>query len=725
MAENEKELSLLDYLEMLRRHKWILIAAFVVTVGLGVLYTFRATPVYRSTAVILIERETARVIEEGSEVVTLGSQQAYGDYYNTQLEILKSRDIRERAGKKLGGRPVSGSMLRVEPVRNSWLVKLSVDHPDPAEAALIVNTVAEVFVDENLARKIRAVSEAQEWLFQQSQAAEIELQLAEKALDQYRRESGEISLDEAQDITVTRMRQLNAAYTQAQDARITAEARYRKFRDNHDEEGGLLADAVENPLIQGLKRDLIEMENRHRNLSERFMPTHHEMVRLSAQIEDIEEKISAEKASLVNSLTRQYRREYEAALKRENDLKALLDEQEQRAMELSRSAVDFNILRRSVDTKQGLHQMLLTRAQEAGLAGELPENNISILDRGEESKNPVSPNPPRNILASALIGLILGAGLVFFTEYAHDTVNSTEDIEGSLPGGRIKLLSTIPHIKDSDSAAAVRKEDKILFQCSACGQKFSVENKYEGSKHDCTACRETMTVPAPGNRKIHPHIHSAFGLLRTNLLYPPPEKPMQNVLVTSPVKNDGKTFVSLNLANAFADIGKRTLIVGADLRKPGIDKLFDLGNVKGLAQYLVEDADIEEIIHELPVENLYAVPCGRTPDSPELLLSSPKMQEFSELMKQRFDYIVYDSPPVAPVADAILLSSSIADRTILIARAERTPMRIFRQAFQMLEEAREGIVAGTVLNDISHTSSYHYYRYYKYYRDYESESAKA
>lgn len=719
MVEAGKELSLADYLEMIRRYKWIMVIAVIVAIVLGYIYTSRQVPVYRSTVTILVEMETPRLVDEDKEVVTLGASRDFQDYFTTQIEILKSREIRRKAAEKLDREGIPEDMLDVEKVRGSWLARLSADHTDPAEAARVANAVAMVFVDENLARKSRAVSDAQQWLFAQSEEAERELQLAERELDEYRRRTGDISLEEAQDITVTRLKALNASYTLAQDERIAAESRYERFREHSLAEGNVPAEVLENELVRNLRRELFQKENEYRTLSERYTPAHPEMTRLSSQIEDLREKLETEKESVKESLIRRYRREYEGARRREKGLKVLLDEQQEEAMELTRRAVDYNMLRRSVDSKRSLHDMLLTRARDAGLSAELPVNNISIIGRAEEPEFPVSPNPKRNMAVSILLGLVAGFGLVSLAEYAQDTVKDAESIRSLLPGDATgaKVLASIPHIKDGGSMANFGEKAKIPVSCSACGADFSVEGRCADADFACPSCPK-KGITREGRAKVHPHLHSAFGLLRTNLIYPSPDEKVKNILVTSPIMNDGKTFVSLNLAGAFTDIGKPVLIVGADLRKPGIDGLFHERPEKGLAQYLMGEAGEEDVICNLPLENLSAVPRGRAPEAPDKLLSSDRMVEFSEAMKERFDYIIYDTPPVAPVPDAIILSARIADRTVLIARAESTPSRIFSHAFGLIEEAREGIIAGVVLNDVKVTSRYGHYRYYGYYGSY-------
>ena len=285
---------------------------------------------------------------------------------------------------------------------------------------------------------------------------------------------------------------------------------------------------------------------------------------------------------------------------------------------------------------------------------------------------------------SMLLSLIMGGGLVLLAEYTHDTINSPDDILEPSQKEHIKILSSVPLVRMGGDKAPV----EIL------------------------------------DHKRHPQAVNAFGLLRTNLLFPKPEKPIKNILITSSIRVEGKTFVSCNLAISLANIGNRTLIVDADFRKPRMHRIFNLSGKKGISEYLVGEAELDEVIYQLPMSNLSLIPCGKVPQNPELLLTSPKMQELGSLLKEKFDFIVYDSPPVSPVADAIVIAASVADKTIIITRAEHTPRRLFKHVLDTLEEARQGIVAGVVINDVV-PSGYYYYRYYKYYRDYYGQDAPA
>ncbi|MCX5641815.1 MAG: polysaccharide biosynthesis tyrosine autokinase, partial [Candidatus Omnitrophica bacterium] len=672
----EKELQLTDYLHVIRRRKWILITFFAVTVGLVSLGSLRQTPIYRANASILIEKESPQTIKT-QEVVTLGEEGDYVKYYNTQIKILQSRYIAEKALARMGGpeiifpelvkkkealttppvkAPVADfqatdsqtadspavekpatidsseyanrlvSLLTVELVRDSRLVKLSADHPDPTLSALIANTVARVFVEENLSRKLRATGEAQVWLLQQSQDAEGRLQASENVLENYRRSTGMVSLEQSQDIVVERLKELSTAYTVAQNERIQALSAYNQLKNlPRDDLNALesLSAVVNNTLIQDLKRDYINLESQYQKLLDKYTPKHPEMVRLSAQINSLKGKIFSE----IDKIAQKYRMDYEASLEKEKELKEQLTQQEKGALGLSGKAVNYNILKRTADTNRELYQMLLTRAKETGLTEEIKGNNISVLDQAQIPIKPIRPRTGLNILLAVMVGLVGGSGLAFFAEYMDKSIKTISEIKEEL---QIPLLGTVPNIKLRDNI----QRDTVVLQ-----------------KH------------------IHHGGTESFRMLRTNLLLTSPDKPLKSILITSSGAGEGKTLVASNLGIIFSQTGSRVLIIDADFRKPQMHKIFNLYGKKGLSEHLVSDASLEEVIQTTQVENLFLVTCGKIPPNPAELLSSKKMLEFSRLIRDRFDYILYDSPPISSVADAIILSASVVDGTVLVVRA--------------------------------------------------------
>lgn len=769
-GSRHKDGELIHYLQIILRGKWILLGVFILVTGAGYLYTSRLDPVYRATVSILIEREAARVVD-AREVVSLGEDRDYYSYYNTQLSILESRDIAARALERLGDpmklfppadngaagprRPPTDAeleryagrlagLVRVEPSRNSRLVRLSIEHGDPEMAALAANTLAEVFVDENLARRMRATGDAQHWLLHQIREAEQRLQDSERALSDYRRRHEQVSLDQSQNVIISRLEQLNSAFTQAQAARVEAEAQYNNYVREAEQIEVSVPEVFDSEFVESLRASLARLENeRHRlrerypamisahlrgalaereaeqwRLRERYTATHPEMVRISREIEELRELIEQEnrdqlarvegeinelqaqieketqeqRARMLRELerekrvsianrTREYRLSLEATRDRENELRRLLREQEEEALSLSDKAVDYSILSRDVQTRRELYQMLLRQAQEVDLTGEITANNISILDRARVPGGPIRPNPMRNMAMSVMLGLVLGTGMVFFSDYLDDQARDFDDISEAFGTEGLRLLSTVPHLKPPHKYATL---EKIV----------------------------------SGKDADH-HATNAFRMLRTNLLFPAPEKPQKSILVTSSISGEGKTLVTCNLAIAFAQIGSRVLIIDADLHKPQLERVFDLKDRTGLGDYLAGAAGLEEIIHDSGVPNLSVIPVGTQKLDSEQLIASGAILELGALVREKFDYVFYDSPPLMLMPDASFLNARLAEATIMVTRAGRTPRRVFARAAQMLREAKGAALSGVVFNDAGRRvgSSYYKYEYYYGYRN--------
>lgn len=712
---DEKELQFTDYLKVIRNRKWILITVFVAVVGMVSLYTIRQTPIYQATATILIDPEPDQVIKV-QEVNKLGSNWDYEQYYNTQLKILQSLAIAEKTLEKFGGpqyffttpkeepllvpakspvvdsglidsRPLDlpavetrtpavdyskqagrlAASLTVTPMKDSRLVKLSARSPDPAKAARITNAVAQVFVEENLARKLRATSSAQAWLLQQAQEAEGKLQAAENTLESYRRATGMVSLEQSQNIVVTRLQEISTAYTRAQSDRIQALAAYNQLKSLPRNDLNALESmpaVVDNTLIRDLKLNYINLESQYQKLLDKYTPKHPEMVRLSAQINSLKNRIFSE----IDKIAQKYRMDYETALEREKELKNQLAQQEKGALGLGEKAVNYNILKRAADTNREIYQMLLTRAKETGLSEQIKVNNITILDKATIPTSPIGPNTSRNIMLGIVLGLGLGTGLAFFAEYLDKSVKTDTEIREDL---KMPLLGSVPIIKIKQEYA----RDKIILE---------KDGKY-------------WSEP--------------FRVLRTNILLTSPDKPLKNILITSAGPQEGKTLVVSNLSIIFSQTGSKVLLIDADLRKPQLHNVFNLPREKGLSTYLVGEAGLEEVIQLTGIENLSVITCGKIPPNPAELLASQKMQEFSRLIRERFDYVFYDSPPLFPVTDAVILSASVADSVVLVVRANRTPKEIVKRSQDALNAAR-ATLAGVVLNSLREDSNSYYYQYY-------------
>lgn len=306
----------------------------------------------------------------------------------------------------------------------------------------------------------------------------------------------------------------------------------------------------------------------------------------------------------------------------------------------------------------------------------LKANNVSIEDPAEVPIIPIKPKKRLNVLLAVIVGLFGGVGLAFFFEYLDDTVKSVEDT-GKLVAW--PFLGGVPQI--DSGAGKMREFEKDLL---------------------------THTKPKDPTSE-------AYRAIRTSILFSSTEEhPLKAVLITSPGPQEGKTTTLCNLGVVMAQSGKRVLMVDADMRRPRLHGIFKKKNEKGLSDFLCSQAELKDIIQKTDIDNIAIVSGGQHPPNPSELLSGHKVEDFIRVAKEKFDFILFDTPPVAVVTDAIVLSKA-TDGTIMVIESEKTSKRVLPRIYQILKDSKAKII-GTVLNKISLKSrSHHYYYYSRYY----------
>jgi len=302
----------------------------------------------------------------------------------------------------------------------------------------------------------------------------------------------------------------------------------------------------------------------------------------------------------------------------------------------------------------------------------LKANNITIQDPAEFPKSPIKPKKRLNILLSMIVGFFGGVGLAFFFEYLEDTIKGIEDIERL---AQWPFLGNIPKINSSETTTELQRDIFVHVQ-----PKDPVSEDYRS--------------------------------IRTSVLFSSTEEhPLKSILITSPGPQEGKTTTLCNLGIAMAQSRKRVLLVDADMRKPRLHEIFKNENTVGLSSYLSEQSGFDGLVEKTEIDNLFLVPAGPFPPNPSELLSSHKMKDFINAAKKQFDFILLDTPPVAVVTDAVILSQAV-DGTIIVLESGKTSRRAIPRVNQMLKEAR-GRIVGVLFNQISpEQSGYHYYHYY-------------
>ncbi|RKY70580.1 MAG: hypothetical protein DRQ24_09020, partial [Candidatus Latescibacterota bacterium] len=677
-----EEVHLRDYFRVILKRKWTIIACFVILVTIVTIDSFRTEPVYKATCQVLIERENPKVVPI-QEVLSVDARGWYRDYYKTQYEILRSQELAKRVIKRLAlynseefnRKPKMGlgtiiatvrytiikaissilspkkektkvyhqrsliqayvgaylGRLNIQPVRESRLVNISFYAYDPQLAAKVANTHAQIYIEQNLERKFSASKEALKWLNKRIKEVKEKLEKSEQALRKYKQAHDLVSIDfaESHNIRVQRLNELNTALMEAKTKRIEKENLYRELKRISDQPEMIesMPAVVANPLIQQLKAEYIKTKTDYSKLSQSYGPEHPKMIRLRSEIKELKAKIASE----VKKIARSIETEYRVAKKQEEALSKALEEEKKKALALNEKEIQYNVLKREVEINRTLYESLLKRAKETDITENLPVSNISIVDPASVPNVPFKPRRGRNILLAMVVGLTLGIGLAFFLEYLDDTIKTPEEVERYL---KIPFLGYV---------------GKVI---------IAKDNPYNP---DLVALKEPKS-----------HIAEMFRNIRTNVLFSTSNFPRKVLLVTSAAKEEGKTFLTINLGITLAQMGKRVVVVDTDLRKPKIHHILNLKKHPGLTDILAGNDVLESVIQDTELENLKVIPCGTIPPNPAELLSSEAMKSLIDKLKEQFDFALFDSPPVMSVTDATILAN-LADGVIMVIKGGETP----------------------------------------------------
>jgi len=707
----EKEFHLLDYWRIILKHRWTIAAFFTVIVVVVTVGSFLAEPVYRASAQVLIERESPKILGL-PEVMSLNT--ADKDYYQTQYEMLRSRALAERTVAALdlihhpefaprekknpkeqtANQPkadpqpaltwlINAFLNRViiEPVKNSRLVNVSFEAKDPALAARAANTLAEQYIRQNLDLHSRLSQQASEWIWQEIRDQRQKLEESEAALQNYKVAQGIIAIEEKETITPQKLAELNSDLVSVQNQRVEFETKCRQA-DSLTRRGESLEsipEVINNAFIQNLKAQESKLVQNQAELSTKYGPKHPQLIRLNSELDTVRNQIKNEVDKIVNSI----RVQYQVVQARERNLKSAFEAQKTEALDLSRKSVQYNILKREVDSNSQMYDRLMQRLRETSISTQIETTNIRIVDRAEQPQRPVRPKKQTNILLAALIGLSLGVGLAFFFEYLDTSIKSPDDIEKEL---NLPFLGTVPSIK-----------------IPGMGKKSTVD--------------ELVVLSHP-----HSNAAEAFRLIRTGIFLSTAERPPKTILISSSAPFEGKTLNAVNLALTMAQTESRTLIIDADMRKPRINKIFGVPVNPGLTDLLTSNLDPAQVVQSTGDPHLDLITAGKNPPNPAELLGSVRMRKILAIVSERYDRVIIDSPPLIAITDGIILSS-ITEGVILIVHAGKTGKELVYRSVKALQDSGAKIL-GIVLNNLEFKDyPYSYYYPYRYYhRYYQTEN---
>jgi uncharacterized protein involved in exopolysaccharide biosynthesis len=447
-VERPEEVPLRHYLRLLRKRWPVVAGCLVLIVGIAAARTYVEQPIFLASARVIIERET--------QIVNFQQTAAYdwdsGEFFNSQVQIIRSRPVLERVIDLLNlkdRKPEYGQVqdptgllqaaVKIEPLRNTRLVQIGVEDPDPRLAAEMANALASSYQTQNLELKLAAARDALTWLSSQVRDLKSKVNESELVLQQYREQAGLISVEEKQNLTVKKLAEFNGAYIEAKARRLEMETRLAEIR-RAGQKPELLESSpmvVNNAMVQRLKGQLVELEVQRSKLLKVYKDKHPEVVKVQTQIDEIARRVKEEIDKLALSLES----EYNVLKAREAAMLQATDQYRSEAQSLSKKEIEYGILKREADSNQQLYEVLLKKLKETSLIQGLDTNNVRIVDPAVAPRWPVRPQPVRALTLAGILGLGLGLALALVFERLDDTARTPEEIERAI---EIPVLAVIP-----------------------------------------------------------------------------------------------------------------------------------------------------------------------------------------------------------------------------------------------------------------------------------------
>lgn len=705
-AETPREISVHDVFAILKRRKWTILLTLLTTVLLSLFYTFSAKPSYRANAMIQIERE-------GAEIVNFGQTQKPADsisydsdpFFRTRYEMLRGRVIAQRVieeqklknslapktqeslfsisnllkalgfdynsqNKKSLSKGAADytelfkQRLFVQPIGGTHLVEVFYEAPTPQEAKNVVKSILDNFIKMQIESKSETGEYAKEFLTKQIADAGDRLRKAEEALVMYANKKGILGVDEKQTRQVKKLENLDQALVQAEIRRIEAESLYLQMK-----KAGSVSTVLTNPVITSLKARLVQLEGDYQEMLKTFKPNYPDMQRLQQQINATRGKLNKELGTIQRSMEADYR----AAKRQEDKIRNELGQFNETMKNLQDSSLDYNKLKREVETSSTVYNNLLQRLEEVNVASAVNTSSISIVEPAVLPLTRYRPKPKMNVMLGILSGLILGLAFAFLREALDQSVKTSEDLE-RITG--LPVLGMIPKVS-----------------------KFSMKKHLDMISHK---------IP-------HSPAAEAYRILATNLrlMFKEDEHVM---LITSIGSGEGKSTTASNIACAYAQMGKKVLIVDADIRNASLHEKLDISNKKGLTQYLKGESDLVGITQAVKsIPGLYAITAGAFEVDPVSLLSHERMSYLTTQGASIFDYVIIDAPPASGFADTLVLSS-LATSTVIVLPEDKMEAKSIKNVLSQFSRVKNN-VAGFLLMNVKdkNLNSKYYAKYHKKY----------
>lgn len=720
------------YFNLILRNKVPILLSLSVGLIVSYFYAYSQVDIYSSASSLRLSKPKENVLE--NKIFSDFESELPERYINNEVEILRSYAIREKTATSLldsfqiyKGK-LSFSVLAqnpenpVEPKskaqiantlpfiteisqkRGLDIVSIKVESPSPQEAALIANCYAEAYADYSLKFNRGHLTLNREFLEKQAQEKYNALLQTEDKLTNFLRTENVVELNSQANSIISLLSYAESDYNKAKidfESSSKALSEIKNELDKLDPKASVYFESkITDPYVNELQSQIAKLE-----IQRDIIKTGNEdIIKDSKSLRDINGKIAELKRNLdekieflknsamsntpdeVRSITAKY---FDAKLQtsqfkiRENLIKGYMGKYQEKFNKLPAQIIEYANLERERNANEKIYLMLLEKYQEALINEESQPNNVKIIDYGKAPRAPSKPNRFLIITIGLLIGLGLGYGFALLRNILDVSVKSPEDLENI----GISLIGWVPTFMREPKAG-----------------------RHTHSEQELILAYNSDSAPA-----------EAFRTLRTRLQFSKLEpEPIKTILITSSIPREGKTIISSNLAASFS-LSSRVLLLDCDFRKPRLHNIFNMKRYPGLCDYLFGTVSLEECIRETSFPNLHLITCGTIPTNPAELIASKHMQTFLNQIKPKYDYVLIDSPPLATVTDAELLSSYV-DGTVVVSLASKTRLDLLVNTIDTLNKINDTFI-GVVLNNFDYQATYgSYYKYYYYY--YGSEKSK-
>ncbi|TNC83654.1 MAG: hypothetical protein CSH37_13400 [Thalassolituus sp.] len=709
------------YWQVIRRQlKKIILFSAVIT-AIAVLVALVITPVYKATATILIEAEEAKVLSI-EEVYGLGSPS--DEYYQTQFEILKSRELAKRTVLELGlvdnpefnpahpenkksfsikelilgeADPLTEEevlaktvdtfweAVSISPVRKTQLVKVSVESESAEMARVAANAMAQQFIESQLDAKIEVTQQAAGWLSDRLGGLKAKLEASERKLQQYREENDLVDVEGVDTLVAKEIDQITEALVEARARRLELQGTYEQLQSlgelNYDNLSSL-PNIISNPVVVNLRDSETQAELKVSELKKRYGPLHPKMIAAESDLEAVRESVLTQMKRIATSIESNYL----VAKSKENSLEKALTNSKSDVRNLNRTEFTLSEYQREVRTNRQLYEAFFNRVSETSATGDLQTASARVVDPAIKPVDPVKPNKKLIVLLALVVSGMFGVALAFLLDILDSTIKNLDDVERKLD---VPMLGLLPLVG--------KKQD--------AGDAEQMVRAFVGEGMD--GFRESVRT------------------LRTGLTLASMEQPASVILVTSSVPSEGKTTTSTNIAEAFGQMEK-TLLIDCDMRRPSVAKKLGLApNVPGLSNAVAYPEMLDECIQPRPELGIDVVSAGPIPPNPLELLGSKNFRDILDRLRSRYQRIIIDSAPMQAVSDALYLSA-LVDGVVYVVKADATKDKLAQDGLGKLDN-NNARVLGVVLNQVNIDREAKYADSYAGYYDvygYSSKSAE-